>query len=218
MPKIGYKQTNEHKKHHSEASKGKSYSKDRIAWNKNKTTPQLVKDKLRKANLGKKRSIETKQKLKDINLGKHHTQETKDKISKAKIGKHQSIEWINKKRQSMTGERNPSWKGGINNKNDSIRKSWAMTIWKQSVSIRDNFICQKCKQRGGKLQIHHINNFADCIELRFEINNGITLCKQCHKEFHKWYGIKHNTQEQLNEFLGNIKPPLTRKALNKILK
>lgn len=66
---------------------------------------------------------------------------------------------------------------------------------------RDNFTCQKCKIQGGKLEIHHINNFADFEELRTAISNGITFCKNCHKEFHKKYGIKNNTKEQLYEIL-----------------
>jgi len=32
-------------------------------------------------------------------------------------------------------------------------------------------------------------------------NNGIILCKKCHKEFHKIYSRKDNTQEQLIKFL-----------------
>ena len=62
-------------------------------------------------------------------------------------------------------------------------------------------LVRKTGQRGGDLQVHHINNFAEFEELQTSIENGITLSKQAHKEFHKKYGYKNNTLEQLIEFL-----------------
>lgn len=53
----------------------------------------------------------------------------------------------------------------------------------------------------GKLEVHHINNFAEFSELRFALDNGITLSEKAHDEFHKIYGIKNNTKGQLEEFL-----------------
>jgi len=77
-------------------------------------------------------------------------------------------------------------------------------LWRESVFARDNFTCQKCSDRGGNLHPHHIKNFAQFQELRFAIDNGITFCKECHRIFHKKYGIKNNTQEQINEFLMDV--------------
>ncbi|MGF9893297.1 HNH endonuclease [Priestia megaterium] len=73
--------------------------------------------------------------------------------------------------------------------------------WVQSVFERDGYECQCCSVKGGKLNAHHILNFSNHKELRLEISNGITLCKECHKKFHQTYGIKNNTKEQLDEFL-----------------
>jgi hypothetical protein len=74
-------------------------------------------------------------------------------------------------------------------------------LWRKSVFERDNFTCQKCRIKGGHLHPHHILNFSQYPELRFDMDNGITLCKECHKLFHKIYGKQNNTREQLNEFL-----------------
>ena len=66
---------------------------------------------------------------------------------------------------------------------------------------RDNFTCQKYDIRGGLLVAHHINNFSEFPELRFAIDNGITLSQKAHNDFHKIYGKINNTKEQLEEFL-----------------
>lgn len=53
-------------------------------------------------------------------------------------------------------------------------KAWRLRVFK-----RDFFHCRLC---GGSyhLQAHHIKRWADCIELRFVVSNGITLCETCH--------------------------------------
>ena len=113
------------------------------------------------------------------------SQETKDKISKSKRGKTRKH------------------KSGLRNKNHRIRNSVNYLLWRKSCFERDNFTCQKTGQNGGDLNVHHINNFSEFIELRFAIDNGITLSKKAHEEFHKMYGYKNNTKEQLEDFLNN---------------
>ena len=95
------------------------------------------------------------------------------------------------------------WNKGLGNstENHIIRTSLDYILWRKSCFERDNFTCQKYGVSGGKLVVHHINNFADFPELRFAIDNGITLSEKAHKEFHKLYGNRKNTREQLIEFL-----------------
>ena len=121
------------------------------------------------------------------NKGKKMSEEQKKKLSKIKTGKK--------------GELSNAWKGGLTAKNTLIRSSLEGKLWRKSVFERDNFTCQKTGIRGGVLEAHHINNFAEKKELRFAIDNGITLSRKAHKEFHKKYGKKNNTKEQLQEFL-----------------
>ena len=152
---------------------------------------------------------------------KHHSEETKKKISKARMGRKLSKEHIKKLSNArkgkvpwnkgkpylqIRGEKNHLWKGGITPENVKIRMSIEMRLWREAVFARDNWTCQKCKIKSGVgetvyLHSHHIQNFAQYPELRFAIDNGITFCKKCHKEFHSIYGRKNNTREQLEEFL-----------------
>lgn len=85
------------------------------------------------------------------------------------------------------------------------RKEPEVNEWRLEVFKRDTFTCQKCFVKGIKLEAHHIENWSSNKELRYDISNGITLCKDCHRigpdSFHKKYGVKNNSREQLNEFL-----------------
>lgn len=82
------------------------------------------------------------------------------------------------------GEDHPSWKGGITSENRKIRKSSEYKEWRRQVFERDSYTCRHCQVRGGYLHPHHIKSFAEYPELRFEVDNGITLCKECHRKVH----------------------------------
>lgn len=72
------------------------------------------------------------------------------------------------------------WKGGITPINRLIRSSAEYKLWRKSVFERDNWTCLWCKKRGGRLEADHIKPFAYFPELRFAIDNGRTLCHECH--------------------------------------
>ena len=57
-------------------------------------------------------------------------------------------------------------------------------LWRKSVFEKDNYTCQKCNSRGIKLNAHHIKLWSRYTDLRFDINNGTTLCEKCHKLIH----------------------------------
>lgn len=65
----------------------------------------------------------------------------------------------------------------------------AQGIWSRAVRKRDNYTCQKCGKRGGRLHAHHLKTWATHPELRNDVANGITLCVKCH---HAAHGYKEN--------------------------
>jgi len=107
----------------------------------------------------------------------NHSEETKKKISESKLGK-------------FKGTENPNWKGGTSRNYKTGYYSREYIIWRIAVFTRDNYTCQKCGANGNKkyLTAHHIKSFAHYPELRFEVDNGETLCEDCHKETDNYKG------------------------------
>lgn len=67
---------------------------------------------------------------------------------------------------------------------------------------RDDYTCQISGLKShGDIVVHHINGYNWDVENRFNIDNGITLNEEIHKEFHKMYGKGNNTKEQFSDFL-----------------
>lgn len=102
-------------------------------------------------------------------------------------------------------ELSPTWKGGAEY-HRAERSTYEYRQWRKSVFDRDCYTCQCCRDKNGyghrvDLVAHHIKNWKDNVDLRYEVDNGITLCDKCHMNFHSAYGKKNNTLEQLNEFL-----------------
>lgn len=94
------------------------------------------------------------------------------------------IEYEWSKYNPKTGKYHHNYKGGITPENKLIRSSERMKWWSFSVLKRDEYTCQGCGIRGGELHAHHIKEFAKYKELRFELSNGLTLCKVCHRKIH----------------------------------
>jgi len=63
-------------------------------------------------------------------------------------------------------------------------------VWKKLVKERDLHRCQLCNNSPKTVEVHHIKPFAEYPKLRFNPNNGITLCQKCHLKVHKYDKIK----------------------------
>lgn len=88
------------------------------------------------------------------------------------------------------GELSPSWKGGVTPMNKKIRMSSEYKLWRVAVFTRDDYTCVLCRIKGGTLNADHIKRFAEHPELRFNVDNGRTLCVPCHK-LTETYGNKN---------------------------
>lgn len=60
------------------------------------------------------------------------------------------------------------------------RYSIEASEWRKAVFERDDYTCQLCNTRGNYLEADHIKPWAYFPNLRFDINNGRTLCRPCH--------------------------------------
>jgi len=110
------------------------------------------------------------------------------------------------------GSKNPNWIDGRTCLKKLIREIKNYVYWKEACLERDNYTCKNCGNTiFEELEVHHCNRqFSDILEsfLReydqfspiedketlirlatkykpfWDINNGITLCKDCHNEEH----------------------------------
>jgi hypothetical protein len=117
-------------------------------------------------------------------------------------GHAQSCGCLNKElARSRNGINSPHYKLELTDE-DRIERRFLLEnkIWRNSVFEKDNYICQICYYKGAGLNAHHLDGYNWCKERRFDKTNGITLCKKCHKNFHKIYGRGNNTEQQFLEY------------------
>ncbi len=87
---------------------------------------------------------------------------------------------------SIRGENHWNWKGGITRKNHR-RETKQYREWRLKVYRRDKFNCQDCGKHCNQKNIvaHHLKDWTDYPDMRFIEENGITLCRKCHKLRHR---------------------------------
>jgi len=117
------------------------------------------KTKLKMSESAKKRKIINKG---VFQKGHSHTFNVRKKISisNQKINEDNWIGFLNLKRRPM----------GFKEYKD----------WRFSVFSRDNWTCQFCGKRGCYIEAHHIKSWKNYPEFRYSIDNGVTLCRDCH--------------------------------------
>jgi 5-methylcytosine-specific restriction endonuclease McrA len=90
--------------------------------------------------------------------------------------------WRNAAHQQR-GQLNPRFRGVAERRRDDNR--YAYRKWRTSVLRRDKMRCVDCGVQGPNgLQAHHLQHWKDAPELRFAVENGVTLCRACHLARH----------------------------------
>ncbi len=134
---------------------------------------------------GKKFTTIHRERIISSNIGKKRSpfsEEHKRKIGEAGKGRFVSLETRKKLTDSRLGENNPRWVRDRSklkrfNNDQKDRRSSAYVTWRRRVRSRD--LC-KCRigngDCSGRIEVHHILGYTEYPELRYEVNNGITLC------------------------------------------
>lgn len=112
-----------------------------------------------------------------------------------------------------TGENAPGWRGGVCKESMKIRRSKKYKDWRTSVFEKDEYTCQCCGKYSGRLQAHHINSFSQYEDKRFDLDNGLTMCFNCHDStsvgsLHNVYGVHDLSPEQLEEYINTKRKSL----------
>lgn len=183
MPKGIYQRTEQQKNNLAERlrkqarlKKGKKRPPFSEEWKKKMSLSRIGKSPWNK---GKKNiySDEYRQKIRNGRAKQEFSIETRKKLSDAQKNK-------------VKAGIHHLWKGGIYPINLSIRKSLEYKLWREAVFKRDNFSCVLCgNNKSGNLEADHIKPFSTYPEIRFAIDNGRTLCKECHRKTDT-YGVK----------------------------
>lgn len=111
------------------------------------------------------------------------------------------IPWNKDKKMPQTSKENHYlWVNDRTKLKTSRRKDYdtRYKYWMIEVKNRDNWKCKinnsDCK---GRLEAHHILSWRDYKELRYDINNGITLC-----QFH--HPLKRKDEERLSPYFKKL--------------
>lgn len=114
-----------------------------------------------------------------------------------------------------TGENNSNWKNGKTPRLLQERTSVEYKIWRDSVYAKDWYTCQCCGRYGSDIEknAHHIKNFSEFPELKYDLSNSILLCAECHHikyigSFHNIYGTTNNDANQLEQYINNKRKQL----------
>jgi len=146
--------------------------------------------------------------------------------SKFKISKQCSKCYLS----TVGGAGNANWSGLADVM--TLVRSWVSQHWRPLIHIRDNYTCRKCgDSRGGNLHAHHINLLSTIVgekyklwkpdittpESRLEfvsrlviepditsLENGITLCKPCHRDVHKTIKFHHSLPRKSRECVSDF--------------
>lgn len=108
--------------------------------------------------------------------------EKKNNLMEAIRKRSMSPIWL-ASRHFQRGVKHPRFNGGKTERR-ADRARYETKAWRRAVFERDHFTCQDCGIKPRYLNAHHIESWAKFPEKRYDIDNGVTLCVECHKLRH----------------------------------
>lgn len=120
-----------------------------------------------------------------LNYGRTRSKTTRELMSKAGTGRVFS----SSHRKNISKGRLELYDKIGRKPNRSYKWDTKYQKWRQAVLKRDNFTCQHCNSKDD-LQTHHIKKWSTHSELRYDLDNGLTLCVFCHRKTDTW-GMKN---------------------------
>lgn len=162
-----------------------------IPWNKGKHFSPEVIEKMRIAQKGKipwnKGLVGSCSGNKNAFFGRRHTEESKQKMRDSAARKFSSMTEEQRKNYGQ------GWKGKFGPahirykidrsslKKKELRNDPAYWGWRRDVNRRDDYKCRISNiDCNGRIEVHHILSWREFPELRYNVNNGITLCQFHH--------------------------------------
>ena len=112
--------------------------------------------------------------------------EQRRKSSLAHLGQIPSEETRKKQSEAKKGNKAYNFKGYPGTERHTLMNRREYVLWRIAVFTRDDYTCQNCNVRGGELNADHIKPWALYPELRYAIDNGRTLCVNCHRQTDTW--------------------------------
>lgn len=172
-----------------------AHRKKLSAWHSQKKLSDEHKKSIGAKMRGRKVSAETRAKMSAANKGQKPTASC---IQASREARKNGLNLSDDQRRKKSASLRASWDiRQPERKTPSImrvRLSIDMKMWREKVFKRDNYTCQKCETRGGDMNAHHIKPFCTNPELRFDVDNGLTVCEPCHREIHRgWRADKRIT-------------------------
>ncbi|GAH75225.1 unnamed protein product, partial [marine sediment metagenome] len=150
-------------------------------------------------------------------LGKHLSEEIRRRQSESLKRFYREHPGIRQEfGKNHSGSNHWNWKGGRSTEIRLLRQSEEYKEWRDAVFRRDNWTCQnpECGYKGHKIVAHHIKDFEEYPELRYDVDNGQTLCRACHKKLH--YNIGEGMQFKVGQYPWNKLPVPAREELEKL--
>jgi hypothetical protein len=104
------------------------------------------------------------------------------------------------------GKTSYTWKKNLSNSHRFLSRGFLENgLWTKNVFKLYNYKCVVCGKNTHDLNAHHLEGYHWCKELRFEVTNGVVLCRKHHNKFHKKFRRKWNTSQQFYKFLRSFR-------------